>query len=133
MRLVFGKKHLLFFAALFLTEISIAVFVHDRFVRPFVGDVLVVLLMYAFVRTFFEVSNHTLLAGGLLLLAYLVELGQHFDLVSRLGFAESRVAALVIGTSFDWADMLAYTIGFVLIVFGRRVNSPAGTGPQKRR
>jgi hypothetical protein len=74
--------------------------------------------MYAFMRTFFNVRNYKLLAVCILLFAYLVELGQYFELVSRLGLADSRIATTVIGTSFDWRDILAYTIGFGLILLG---------------
>jgi len=120
MKLVFNKKFFLVFLALFFTELSIAIFVHDQFVRPIVGDVLVILLMYVFVRAFFDVRNYKLLAGCILLIAYLIELGQYFDLVSRLGLTDSRIAITIIGTSFDWKDILAYTIGFGLVLFGSR-------------
>ena len=40
------------FAVLFLIEGAIAIWVHDRFVRPYMGDVLVVVLVYCFVRIF---------------------------------------------------------------------------------
>ena len=33
-------------------EVLIALFVHDRFIRPYVGDVLVMMVMYTFVRIF---------------------------------------------------------------------------------
>ena len=118
MRLAFDKKYFLIFVTIFLTEVCIAVFVNDQFVRPFVGDLLVIFLMYAFMRTFFNVRNYKLLAVCILLFAYLVELGQYFELLSRLGLADSRIATIVIGTSFDWRDILAYTIGFGLILFG---------------
>ena len=41
------------FIILFLIEAAIALWVHDRFVRPYIGDVLVVVLVYVFVRIFF--------------------------------------------------------------------------------
>ena len=33
-------------------EVLIALFVHDAFVRPYIGDVLVVVVIYTFVRIF---------------------------------------------------------------------------------
>ena len=36
---------------LFFVEIVIAIYVHDNFVRPFFGDVLVVVLLYALAQT----------------------------------------------------------------------------------
>ena len=40
--------YLLAFILLLLLEIIIAVFVHDRFIRPYVGDVLVTVLLCFF-------------------------------------------------------------------------------------
>ena len=37
---------------LLANEVFIALFVHDRFIRPYVGDVLVVMVLYTFVRIF---------------------------------------------------------------------------------
>ncbi len=112
----FSKKYALVFAVILLIEVSIALFIKDQIIRPLVGDVLVVVLMYACVRMLFDVRDHRLLAIGLLLFAYLVELSQAFDLVSRLGLADSKLATVVMGTTFDWRDLLAYTVGFVVIL-----------------
>ncbi len=84
MRLVFNKRYFFFFVFVFLIEAYIAVYINDQFVRPLVGDVLVVLLLYAFVRAFCEVRNDKVLALGVLLFAYLVELAQYFKLVYLL-------------------------------------------------
>jgi hypothetical protein len=45
-----------------------------------------------------------------------IELGQGFDLVNRLGLGGSRVFRVVIGTSFDLHDFLAYAAGTLVIV-----------------
>ena len=121
MTLNFSKKYFLIFTGILLTEIYIAVYVHDQFVRPLVGDLLVVLLIYSFVRAFIEAKNNNIIAIFVLLFAYLVELGQYFQLVSRLGLANSKLASTIMGTSFDWNDMLAYTIGFILILLEIRI------------
>jgi hypothetical protein len=82
---------------------------------------LIVVLIYSFIRTLFDVRNHHRLAVCILLFSYLVELGQYFDLVSILGLADSKFATIVIGASFDWRDLLAYTVGFILILVGSRI------------
>ena len=119
----FSKRHFFIFILVFLVEVYIALFVNDQIIRPLIGDVLIVVLLYSFARTFFDVRNRHRLAVGILLFSYLVELGQSFDLVSILGLADSKLATIVIGTSFDWRDLLAYTIGFILILVGSRVLS----------
>ena len=65
---------------------------------------------------FFEPRNPIVLAVCILVFAYLVEVGQYFALVARLGLADSEIARIVIGTSFDWKDILAYLIGFIVIL-----------------
>lgn len=46
-----GRRwYALAFGLLLLLEALIAVFVHDRFVRPYLGDVLVVVLLYCLAR-----------------------------------------------------------------------------------
>lgn len=40
---------------------------------------------------------------------------QYFELVNLLNLGDSKIATTVIGTSFDWKDLVAYTIGFILI------------------
>ena len=116
MKFKFSVKYLFVFVGILLTEALIALFVNDQFVRPFVGDLLVVLLMYAFMRVFFEPRNQIVLAICILVFAYMVEVGQYFSLVSRLGLADLEIANIIIGTSFDWRDLLAYTIGFIMIL-----------------
>ena len=37
---------------LLLIEVLIALYVHDAFVRPYIGDVLVVVVIYTFIRIF---------------------------------------------------------------------------------
>ncbi len=100
---------------LFIIEVLIALYVDDAIIRPYGGDVLVVVLIYCFVKTFLRIS--VLKAAIIVLLfSYSVEAMQYFNLVSLLGLEQYKLARIVIGTSFAWMDMLAYTIGFVLIL-----------------
>lgn len=39
-------KYLYIFIVLFLIEVYIGAFIHDNIIRPFIGDVLVVCLIY---------------------------------------------------------------------------------------
>ena len=69
------KKRLQYASAtilLLLVEVCIAIFVHDDFVRPYVGDILASLLLYVFVRVFLP-KNHTLLPLWIFLFAVGVE------------------------------------------------------------
>lgn len=111
----FNPRFFLLTLVLFVIEVLIAVYVHDNFVRPYVGDYLVVMLLYCAVRTFINASPLKI-ALAVLLFAYLIELLQYFHLVDRLGLAGNTVARTVIGYGFEWLDLLAYTLGVFSIL-----------------
>jgi Protein of unknown function (DUF2809) len=100
---------------LFITEVLIALFVHDQFIRPYIGDFLVVILIYCFVKSFLN-TPVVPTAIGVLLFAYTVELLQYFRIVEVLGLQHSRAARIIIGSAFEWQDMLAYTLGILMVV-----------------
>lgn len=115
--LTFRPRYFLLFILIFLIEILIASFVNDEFIRPTLGDFLVVILIYCFVRSFFNLSVLTS-AIFVLIFSFVVESLQYFRIVDLLGLQNSKIARIVIGTVFSWLDILAYTLGicFVLIV-----------------
>lgn len=100
---------------LFITEVYIGVFVKDDFVRPYMGDFLVVILIYAFIRAFFKYAIMPT-AIGVLLFSFLVEILQHFNIVDVLGLGSSSLARTVIGTAFSWKDFVAYSLGIVVVL-----------------
>ena len=101
--------------SLFLIELSIALWVNDDFVRPYLGDVLVVILIYAFVRAFFKVAIVPT-AIGVLVFAFAVEILQYFKIVELLGWESSAIARTIIGTTFTWEDLIAYTVGVGILL-----------------
>jgi hypothetical protein len=111
----FHKTYFLLTVALFLVEVLIATFTHDRFVRPYVGDFLVVIFLYCFVQSFLK-APYIATALGVLLFSYLIEVTQYFHLIVRLGWQHSRLAHLILGSGFEWIDLLAYTLGIVLVL-----------------
>jgi hypothetical protein len=113
--LAFNKKFFFLALTLFLIELLIAVFVHDSFVRPYVGDYLVVILLYCAVRTLFKVPVMKL-AIGVLLFSYLIEILQYFHIVNRLGLENNIIARTVIGYGFEWMDLGAYTLGIITVL-----------------
>ena len=102
-------------AVLLIAEVLIALYVRDRFVRPYLGDVLVVVLLYCAVRTAFP-GGIRRLPLHLLLLAVMVEIGQACNLLSRLGVPAGSPLHVIFGTSFAWADLLCYAVGAALCV-----------------
>jgi hypothetical protein len=115
----FSQKYFILSLLLFITEVLIALFVRDSFIRPYFGDFMVLMLLYCIVRSFWNFPVlHTVLVT--LAFAYLVETLQYFRFVEHLGLQNSVVARTVIGTGFAWGDMVAYTLGGVAIWWGEK-------------
>ncbi|HUS02631.1 MAG TPA: DUF2809 domain-containing protein [Chitinophagaceae bacterium] len=117
----FNLRFFLFAFILFIIEVLIALFVHDRFVRPYVGDYLVVILMYCTVRIFIKAAPFKI-AIAVLLFSFSIELLQYFKIVDRLGLAGNKFARTVIGYGFSWLDILAYTLGIITVVVLEKLN-----------
>lgn len=107
-------KYLVAFIIFFIIEVLIAVYVHDDFIRPYVGDILVVILLYCFVKVFvpYKVKLMTLY---IFIFSAFVEILQYFKLVEMLGLQDNRFARIVIGSVFDWKDILCYGVGCILL------------------
>ncbi|HEX8574824.1 MAG TPA: DUF2809 domain-containing protein [Flavobacterium sp.] len=113
--LTFKKTYFGFTILIFLTEVLIALYVHDSFIRPYLGDVLVVVLLYCFFKSFLRLPVLTV-ATGVLVFAFAIEFLQFFNLVEKLNLGHSKIARIVIGTSFSWIDLLCYTVGIVIVI-----------------
>jgi hypothetical protein len=113
--ITFRKPYFILALLLLVIEVLIALFLHDRIIRPYVGDFLVVILMYCFIRSFLSASVLAT-AISVLLFAYIIELLQYLDLIGRLGLRASRFANIVLGNYFEWIDILSYTLGVVTVV-----------------
>lgn len=111
----FNRNYFLLTVLLFAIEVCIALLVHDDFVRPYFGDVLVVILIYCFVKSFLRVSV-TKAAIAVLLFAFSIETLQYLTIVEKLGLEKNKIARTVIGTSFEWGDILAYIAGIVIVI-----------------
>lgn len=96
------------FAALLGLEIWIALYVHDRIVRPYIGDVLVVICIYFLART---VDARTrLLSIPVTIFAFCVEAVQ----LTGLSEIIPEPFSTIVGGTFDPADLLCYLVGGVL-------------------
>jgi hypothetical protein len=117
--LTFNFRYFTATIILFITEVLITLYVHDSIIRPYIGDLLVVILIYCFVKSYFNFSaKHT--AIGVLLFSYATEVMQYFHVVTLLGLQHSRLARIVIGTSFSWEDIIAYTAGIIIVLLIER-------------
>ncbi|HCZ9280879.1 DUF2809 domain-containing protein [Vibrio alginolyticus] len=104
-----GLKSLVCFIAL----VGIALYVRDSFIRPTVGDVLVVAWLYYFLASLFSMPVNWLVSL-VVLIAFAVELGQLLQVAVWLGIESSSPLAVILGATFDWKDLQAYCIGGLL-------------------
>lgn len=100
--------------ALILIEVFIAIYVHDNFVRPYLGDVLVVIAIYTLVRIFIP-NKIKLLPVYVFIFAVIVEVLQYFNIVDILGVSNNRFLSVLIGGVFDLKDIMCYAVGCMLL------------------
>ena len=115
----FSKTYFALALLLVAAEFSIALFVSDKIIRPFVGDVLVVALVYCFLRIFLNI-DYRKVALTALLFACTIEVLQYFDYVKLLGLENNRVLSVALGRTFEWLDFVAYFAGFALIIIAEK-------------
>lgn len=100
---------------LLITEILIAIFAKDEFIRPIFGDYLAALFVFYALATFMKISeNKTALIS--LFICYFIEGLQFLNVLELLNLEKYTVLKIVLGTSFSWMDMLAYTLGIATVV-----------------
>lgn len=120
--MIFNTKYFIITLILFFTEVFIAtVLQHRFFIRAFVGDILVVILIYTFILTFFNIKNKKWLIVGIFLFATLVEVLQYFKIADRIGFLPNSIPYIVIGNTFSMEDIICYAIGcFILLILSHQ-------------
>jgi len=111
----FNRTYFLFTIVLFFVEVFIAKYVDDTIIRPYGGDYLVVILIYCFIKSFYN-SAIGITAIAVLIFSFIIETLQYFDFVDRIGLGHYKIARIVMGTSFAWTDILAYILGIITML-----------------
>ena len=113
----FNLSYFLFALFIFLVEVFIAVKLENIFfIRAYLGDVIVVMFLYALVKSFFKVNDHKLIPG-ILIFSCVVEFAQYFNIAEKSGFRHGSLMYIVIGNSFSWIDILCYIAGCLMLYF----------------
>ncbi|WP_379967586.1 DUF2809 domain-containing protein [Epilithonimonas sp. UC225_85] len=111
----FNLKYFLIVILIFVVEVLIATKLKDIFfVRAYLGDVFVVMLMYYFIKAFFDFESLKLISG-IFIFSCLIEFLQYFHFGELLGFKDNRIVMIVLGNSFSWIDILCYFAGCVIL------------------
>ena len=106
---------------LLAVEVAIARYVHTGLIRSFIGDILVVVLVYALLGTCLKFpAKH--LAFAAFAFACTIEVLQAFHFVDLLGFHAQtplhKVLRIALGATFDVWDFVAYACGYALSMSG---------------
>jgi hypothetical protein len=112
------RPHYLIIAiALFVVEVAIARgYIPGAFVRNSVGDLLVIPLLYFFVRGITKLTPLTAVAV-VLVIGLLAEVLQYLHLADLLGAKPGSLLYIVLGNTFSYVDLLMYSIGGVLVAW----------------
>lgn len=104
--------YIITFIILLTSECIIGAFVHDGFVRPYLGDVLVTALLCALARIILP-ERPRLLPLWVFLFSAAVETAQLFDIASVIA-PGNRIVEIALGSTFDLADLICYFAGCTL-------------------
>jgi hypothetical protein len=107
------KKYSTLFILLLVTEITIALFHFHKWIRGFLGDVLVIPLLYCFIRMVSKLSKRSAIIL-VILMAFTSEISQYFKIGDYFNSTQKWLIACI-GNTFDLLDILAYTLGLIPI------------------
>lgn len=118
----FNLRYFLVTLGLFALEALIATVFKEFFIlRAYGGDVIVVVLIYFFLMSFFEFKNQPLLILGIFIFAVGIEVLQYIGIADLLKLEHGSIAHIVVGSSFSWWDVFCYFLGCLfLLVFYKR-------------
>lgn len=112
------KRRLIYFlltiTCFLLCVLIVKLFSNHQVVRGFVGDIIVTILIYAFVKIFIDITP-VKLSIFVLLFSYSIEILQYFRFIEFIGLSENKLARVMFGATFDYTDLIAYTIGVIII------------------
>ncbi|WP_083265086.1 ribosomal maturation YjgA family protein [Urechidicola croceus] len=115
MNLTFNHKYFIRFISLFLFEILISTYFKSGFIRYVLGDFLVVILLYCFIKSFINL-NYFYTALYVLAFSYFIEFLQYVNFINYINLSSNKMANLILGNTFSLEDLIAYTIGIVTVL-----------------
>lgn len=108
------KRYATIFIVLLVTETAIAIFHFHTFIRGFIGDVLVVPLLYCFFKIICNWNvKKTLIV--VLSIAFITEILQAGNWLHPLT-NDNALLKILLGSTFDVYDLMAYTCGILPVL-----------------
>lgn len=115
MKLKFNDIYFITSIIILFFEIIIVIGFPNGFVRYTLGDYLVVILLFCLIKSFIKV-NSMYLAISVLLFAFLIEFLQLANLLKIINLEHNYLAKLILGSTFQISDLIAYTLGIITIL-----------------
>ncbi|WP_242987893.1 DUF2809 domain-containing protein [Anaerofustis stercorihominis] len=109
-------KYLISAIIIIVTEVFIEFYVHDNFIRPYAGDILVVFVLYFSYKTLFPKKNKNL-PIYIFIFSVIVEILQGINIMDILGLGDITFFRILLGTNFDIKDILCYLVGCVILYY----------------
>ena len=108
-RLIYGLASLILLGI----EILIGLYAHG-WVRSYLGDVLVVILLYTIFRTISSdrPAQWFVLPTVILIFSFAVEFLQLWGFCDRFGIT-NKLLRIIIGTGFSYIDLISYAVGII--------------------
>ena len=107
-------NYLIISCSILIIEITIAVFINDQFIRPIFGDYLASVLVFYLLATFLKTDLNKIAIMSLLT-SYTIEFLQYINILELLHLDKIKILNILLGNSFSWTDMLAYTLGIMTV------------------
>lgn len=114
-------KYMISFIILLLVEVFIGAFINDKIIRPYVGDILVVVVIYTFIKIFIK-KEVKMLPVYIFIFAVMVEVMQYYNIVELLNLQHNKLMSIIIGSTFDMKDIFCYFIGAILLIIWESIN-----------
>ncbi|AUG57571.1 ribosomal maturation YjgA family protein [Acetivibrio saccincola] len=110
-----NKRYLAAFFIFLTIEIIIALFIRDNIIRPYVGDILVVILLYTFIKSFIR-KPIKFLPLYIFIFSVMVEILQYLNIVEILNIQGNKVLSTIVGATFDIKDIFCYLVGCIILI-----------------
>ncbi len=115
MKFQLNSTYLIIALIIFLVEVCIAYFLKTGFIRHTLGDYLVVMLVYCFIK---GITNLSVITSALLTfcIAFSVEFLQLTPILEVANLKQYKIARIIFGTTFSVSDLVAYSAGVITIL-----------------
>lgn len=105
---------------IFITILSLCLLIffvlnNIQFIRNTVGDFLVVICIYSFIKTFRPEFNPFFLASAVFTFAITIEYVQYYNSIHKTLTTDGTFVQLTLGSTFDYMDIIAYFLGLFFI------------------